>query len=319
MTTSTNLGCLQDIGGWFLKIWNEFIQPTINTLQEEVRSLWDEHLQPLWEKILGFISSITKFFLAFWNNVLKPIIDWIIKYILPVILPILQAIIKIVKEVFGIIADVSGGFYTEISCFGKSEEKISFQTSPTSQKIQQVYNKLQDAIAEATELLNGANGGIFEVTDADGDGVNDGWIIHSADGQKFIKANINGIGITQNGGATYQTAMTAEGINADTITTGAMNAQRISVGDASLGDVFEVNTDNNNRIVVKIGSSASDIHQEQTNDAIKFVDGANNDVAEFSTTGARWADMQEMAYCGFVWTKSAVSGNVRFTIAGSDK
>lgn len=103
------VGCLQDIGAWFLKVWNEFIQPTINTLIEEVKSLWDEHLQPLWEKILKFITSVGNFIMTLWKEIIKPAIDWIAKYILPVILPILQAIIKIVKEVFGIIADVIGG------------------------------------------------------------------------------------------------------------------------------------------------------------------------------------------------------------------
>ena len=118
---------------------------------------------------------------------------------------------------------------SEIVCYGAAEEKISFQTSPTSKKLQQVYTKLQNAIAAATELLNGANGGVFEITDSNGDGVNDGWIIHSPDGRKFIKANLNGIGITTDGGATYKEAMTVDGINASAITVGSLSAERIAV------------------------------------------------------------------------------------------
>ena len=197
---------------------------------------------------------------------------------------------------------------------------IAFSTSPTSKKIQQVYTKLQAAIAEATSLLNGANGGVFEIFDEDKNGINDGWIIYSGDRQQFIKANVNGIGITTDGGKTYKEAITAgKGINASVINTGTMNAQRISVGDETLGDVFSVKLDDNKHPVVTIGSSDSSIKQKQTNDAVTFVNGQDDTVAKFSTTGAEWIDMQQMKYCGFVWTKSLTTGNVRFTKASDTK
>ena len=211
---------------------------------------------------------------------------------------------------------INGGLYSEIKCYGESEASVQFSTSPQAKRLQQVYTKLQSAIAEATRLLNGANGGIFEILDEDGDGINDGWIIHSADLLRFIKANVNGIGITQNGGATYEQAMTVDGINATAIRTGEMSAQRISVGDETLGDVFSVDLDEDGHPVVTIGSSESTIKQKQTHDAVAFVDSQNTQVAKFSTTGAEWADLQQMKYCGFVWTKSQSSGNVRFTKVG---
>lgn len=213
------------------------------------------------------------------------------------------------------ILKISSGMHSEIKCYGQSEASISFSTSPSQKKLQQVYTKLQQAIQDATTLLNGQNGGVFEILDENGDKINDGWIIRSADGQKFIKANLNGIGITNDGGATFTEALTALGLNASAITTGLLNAQRVSVGDMVLGDVFSVDQDDNGHIVVTIGSSKSDIKQKQTNEAITFVDKSENQVAKFSITGAEWKSMQQMKYCGFIWTKSANSGNVRFTKA----
>ena len=210
---------------------------------------------------------------------------------------------------------VSGGLYSEIKCYGDSDSAIAFSTSPTDKKIQQAYNKMQATLAEVTALLNGANEGVFEILDENGDGVNNGWIIHSNDKQQFIKATVNGIGITTNGGATYKEAITTEGINASAITVGEMSAERISVGKETLGDVFTVDLDANGHPVVTIGASDSSIKQKQTNDAVTFVDGDNEPVAKFSVTGAEWSDLQQMKYCGFVWTKSA-SGNVRFTKVG---
>jgi hypothetical protein len=213
---------------------------------------------------------------------------------------------------------ISGGLYTEIKCYGDSESAIAFSTSPTSKKLQQAYTKLQNALAEATALLNGANGGVFEILDEDQNGINDGWMIRSADERQFIKANLNGIGITRDGGATYEQAITVNGINASAIHTGEMNAQRISVGDQTLGDVFSVELDENGHPVVTIGSSDSSVKQKQTSDAITFVNSQSDPVAKFSTTGAEWADLQQMKYCGFVWTKSSATGNVRFTKAGEN-
>lgn len=210
---------------------------------------------------------------------------------------------------------IGGGLHSEIKCYGSTEEAINFETSPQKRKLQKIYSDLQKAIANATKLLNGANGGVFEILDEDHDGINDGWKIRSADDSRFIKATLDGIGITTDGGATYQEAMTVDGINASTITTGQMSAERITVGDKTLGDVFEVTLDADGHPVVIIGASNSNLHQKQTNDAISFVDNADQLKARFSTAGAEWADMQEIKYCGFVWTKSE-NGNVRFTKAG---
>lgn len=213
---------------------------------------------------------------------------------------------------------ISGGLHSEVKCFGKSDAAIQFESSPQNKKLNAIYTKLQNAIAEATKLLNGSNGGIFEITDANSDGINDGWIIRSADNRRFIKANVNGIGITTDGGATFEEAMTINGINASAIHTGQMSAERIAVGDAALGDVFEVVLDENGHPVVIIGASNSDIKQKQTNNAIVFVDSTNNQVAKFAPTGAEWTDMQQIKYCGFIWNKSPATGNVRFTKVGGN-
>lgn len=213
---------------------------------------------------------------------------------------------------------VSGGLYSEIKCFGKSDAAIKFDSSPQSKKLQQVYTTLQSAISDATTLLKGANGGVFEVFDGNADGINDGWVVHSLDELQHIKATVDGIGITTDGGESYQQAMTPRGINASAITTGQMSAARVVVGDSPLGDVFSVELDEDGHPVVTIGASDSDVKQKQTNDAITFVNAEDELVSRFSVTGAEWADMQQIKYCGFVWTKSLVTGNVRFTKVGEE-
>ena len=173
---------------------------------------------------------------------------------------------------------IGGGLHSEIKCFGKSEAAIQFETSPQAKKLEQVYTNLQQAISDAVTLLNGANGGIFEIVDEDGDTVNDGWIIHSVDGKQFIKANVNGIGITTDGGATYQLAMTPTGINASTITTGSLNAERIAVENYDESDPTKL-TD-----YIRFGDGTITLGKGNSAIILKL---ENDQVAFYNATGTR--------------------------------
>ena len=130
---------------------------------------------------------------------------------------------------------IGGGISGEIFCYGESETSIAFSTEgPTSKKIKQVYSTLQEAIKEATELINGANGGIFKLTDSDNDGINDGWLLAEHDGPltattKCIVGNYQGIGLSTDGGATYTQAITHQGIVGSAIVAGSITAEKIDV------------------------------------------------------------------------------------------
>ena len=112
---------------------------------------------------------------------------------------------------------LSGGLSMESECTGTVDSEIRFSTeSPTEQKIKVVKTEMQEAIADASSLINGAKGGIFQVADSNGDGINDGWTIAEntdlSEAQKIIKANYAGIGFSTDGGQTYQTAIDYNGI-----------------------------------------------------------------------------------------------------------
>lgn len=210
---------------------------------------------------------------------------------------------------------INGGMSSEIVCYGASEEQISFQTSPTSKKLQQVYTKLQEAIAAATELLNGSNGGVFEITDSDGDGVNDGWIIHTVDGKKFIKANLNGIGITTDGGATYKTAMTADGINASAINVGSLNAERIAVENYDEEDPTKL-TDyiHFGEGTIALGKGDSAIILKLENDQIGFYNTNGTRLGRFTNNSFEIENLEDgqirFQNFGFI---PRTSGNISFT------
>ena len=100
---------INDIGGWVLKLWNEWIYPVIKDLGDHLTALWNDHLKPLWDKVLNFLTSVWDFVKMVWDGLLKPLVDWIIEFLGPGFVKVFRVIWDIVQDVFGAIADAVGG------------------------------------------------------------------------------------------------------------------------------------------------------------------------------------------------------------------
>lgn len=144
---------------------------------------------------------------------------------------------------------IGGGLNSTIECKGKSETTSNFSNSfsTASQKIERVYTKMDQAVVNATSSITGANGGYVVINDSDGDGKPDEiLILNSPVLEKATKCwrwNQNGLGFShQPLGNAYQgpyrlaidTAQ--EGIVADFITAGYINASRIAVESYDAND-----------------------------------------------------------------------------------
>ena len=174
----------------------------------------------------------------------------------------------------------NGGYRSQIISAGSDATSIAFDTqSPTDKKfaeVRQTYTTLQTAITNAMNAILGVDG-VFELIDENGDGINEGWRIWSTDRTKYIIATSGGIGCF-NGNNVPVTAMTFDGIVADSITTGTMSAERISVDGYGLNDYFRV-FNNQGTITVQIGDGANGLVLTQTGSKIAFTDTSGNDVA----------------------------------------
>ena len=134
--------------------------------------------------------------------------------------------------------DLTGGLSSLVGCPG-GDADISFDTvnERTRAALNRQKTDLQNAIIEATNALKGAEGGFFEILDNDSDGNPDGWMIkENEDGSKGVMlANKVGIGLSKDGGDTYRTAITYDGINADCINTGKVKAEFIETDKLLIG------------------------------------------------------------------------------------
>ena len=133
--------------------------------------------------------------------------------------------------------DLTGGLSSTVSC-PAGDAEVSFDTidERTRSALNKQRTTLQEAIIAASNAINGALGGYLKIGDSDGDGNPDYMLItENANGEAvsgsatngYIMFNKAGIGLSVDGGKTYRTAITFNGINADCINTGKLSADLI--------------------------------------------------------------------------------------------
>lgn len=177
---------------------------------------------------------------------------------------------------------VGGGCSASIECSGKSETTSEFSNKfeSTSQKIERLYKTLEKTIIDATNKIAGNSGGYVVIHDTNNDGKPDEILIMDMEditlATKVWRWNKEGLGYAYNAAGNayagpYRTAITADGqINADFITTGTINAERIAVEtyDNKTGLLTDYIHFENGTMVFGEGSSALKLKLE--NDQIAF-------------------------------------------------
>lgn len=217
---------------------------------------------------------------------------------------------------------ISGGLKSTIYCKGKNEIKTEFSTKfeTMSEKIDRVYNTLEQAILNATNLITGNNGGYVVMHDTDNDNNPDEILILDTprieDARNVWRWNKGGLGHSKNGyNGTYSLAMTMDGqINADVITTGTLNAQRIAVENFDAENptkITEYIRFGDGTITLGKGDSAITLKLE--NDKVAFYSGETV-IAYFSNNSFEIDNITEgkIRFQNFGYIPRA-SGNLTFT------
>lgn len=100
---------ISDSIGKFLEVYNAEIKPILDDVANKFDELWQERLKPAFEKIADAIGTVFDLLGIFCTQILKPIIDWIIANVIPVIVDILAVGLKGIFEIIGDIGDTLGG------------------------------------------------------------------------------------------------------------------------------------------------------------------------------------------------------------------
>ena len=150
--------------------------------------------------------------------------------------------------------DLTGGLSISAQC-PKGDEDYNFDT--IEYQFKKEMGAIDDAIKEATDRINGAEGGYVEINDTPPQDGNPDEILILSDERvdgvipadaKVIRMNKNGIGFSNNGGRLYTVAIDGNGITAASIQAGlitgdkiqgnTITANKLSVGDGLYTEMF---------------------------------------------------------------------------------
>lgn len=96
---------LSDLTGKFLDFWNGSVQPLIDKWSAGFEQLYGEHIQPMINNVIGLIGEAADFLKLIWEEVLEPLIGWIIENIAPVVANSVDTIIEKIFVAYEFISD----------------------------------------------------------------------------------------------------------------------------------------------------------------------------------------------------------------------
>lgn len=171
--TTTAREVFQGLVDLIFLYYQESILPVIQSIQESFSILLSEHMAPFFSQLGELFGVLGETIGAFWNEILKPLLEWIIQNILPVIVPIVDGVVKAVFN--GI-----GGMMDKMSAFLQTlQGLINFIAGTFSGDWERAWNGIKDIFAGiinsitatietfvngSIDLLNGLIGGFNKLT-----------------------------------------------------------------------------------------------------------------------------------------------------------
>lgn len=162
-----------DIGKFLRQIYDEIIAPIFDNIKERLTLLLQDSISPFVSQVGELLGAIGEALTALWEGILRPLIQWIIDYILPVLVPIVNAIFDVVANaitgivdlITGVIQVLTGLIDFIVGVFtgdwGKAWEGIKDIFSGI---INSLTSVIEFFINSAIDLINGLIGGVNAIT-----------------------------------------------------------------------------------------------------------------------------------------------------------
>lgn len=100
---------ISQIVGVLLSAYNEYIAPILDTLAAKFNEVLNGPVSDAINSFLNVIGKIIDALTLLWENVLVPLISWIVENIVPVIAPIIETVGTVVLDLLGTIGNVVSG------------------------------------------------------------------------------------------------------------------------------------------------------------------------------------------------------------------
>lgn len=109
------ISLVSDLGEIFMKVFNEWIKPAWDTFVGILQSAWDNYIFPVFKSATDCVTKIGNALLDLWNNILKPIVDWLIDFFTPIFKNSFKQIQSVCDTVFSAIGGFLSGFWDSLS------------------------------------------------------------------------------------------------------------------------------------------------------------------------------------------------------------
>lgn len=100
---------LSSIVSVVLDAWNTYISPVLSELAEKFDTVWNEHIQPLLNTFIGLVGQIFDTLKALWEELIQPLAEEFIQNIAPALGKAISGIGKFGLELLEAFADVAKG------------------------------------------------------------------------------------------------------------------------------------------------------------------------------------------------------------------
>lgn len=94
--------------------YTSVLKPIWDEIVSAVSTFWEKHLKGLYESIVGFVLALVENILVLWNNVLAPLLNWLLKQFGPPIKQLVNTLLKVIIAVFGPIVDAIGNLFNAL-------------------------------------------------------------------------------------------------------------------------------------------------------------------------------------------------------------
>lgn len=100
---------LSDTAGKFMEFWNGNVQPILDEWAAKFDEVWNVHIQPMLNNFIGLFGDVADLLKFVWESILKPLIDWVIAYVAPILLNTVDIVVNKFFAALGMIADIIDG------------------------------------------------------------------------------------------------------------------------------------------------------------------------------------------------------------------
>ncbi len=106
--------CFSNIINTLSELWLAFMENIGNPLREKFAQvfseIWENHLEPFFTQVMEFISALMECLSAFFDNIIKPIFNFLMETFGPEIVRLFGGILEQVAKVIGEVIDMGTGF-----------------------------------------------------------------------------------------------------------------------------------------------------------------------------------------------------------------